>query len=81
MPGKNELASIRHNITHDPDRFRRTIGEKRFVQLFGEAKHKKGERSNVFGHEDMLKVAPKGVAKDHKDIDLLKLRSVAVVHR
>jgi hypothetical protein len=33
----------------------------------------------VFGHEDALKVAPKGVDKGHKDIDLLKLRSVAVV--
>lgn len=55
--------------------------------MFGPAKpHKDGKninskRQNVFGHEDALKVAPKGVDKDHKDIDLLKLRSVAVVHQ
>lgn len=36
------------------------------------------QRRNVFGREDELKVAPKGVAKDHKDIDILKLRSFAV---
>ncbi|WVQ85875.1 hypothetical protein IAT38_008043 [Cryptococcus sp. DSM 104549] len=81
MPGKNETASIRHHLMTDPQRFRDTIGEKEFVKLFGEAKEKKGERSNVFGHEDALKVAPKGVDKAHKDIDLLKLRSVAVVHK
>jgi len=36
-------------------------------------------RRNVFGHEDELKNAPKGVARDHKDIDLLRLRTIAVV--
>jgi hypothetical protein len=34
---------------------------------------------NIFGREDELKNAPKGIAKDHKDIDLLKCRSFAVV--
>jgi len=49
------------------------------VELFGEAKpHPKGKRQNVFGHEDTLKVAPKGVDKTHKDIDLLKLRTWSV---
>ncbi|KAL7410252.1 hypothetical protein BDY24DRAFT_444228 [Mrakia frigida] len=36
-------------------------------------------RRSVFGGEDALKVAPKGISKDHPDIDLLKLRSVAVI--
>jgi len=50
--------------------------------MFGPAKpDKNGKRQNVFGHDDALKVAPKGVDKTHKDIDLLKLRSVAVVHQ
>lgn len=50
--------------------------------LFGPPRvGEKGERRNVFGNDDALKVAPKGVEKDHKDIDLLKLRSVAVVHQ
>jgi hypothetical protein len=40
-----------------------------------------GEVQNVFGREDELKNAPKGVPKDHKDIDLLRLRSFAVALR
>jgi hypothetical protein len=36
---------------------------------------------NIFGREDELKYAPKGIAKDHKHIDLLKCRSFAVAHR
>jgi hypothetical protein len=63
---------------------RKIIGAKDFVKMFGEAKpHPKGSRQNVFGGEDALKVAPKleGVDKTHKDIDLLKLRSIAVVHK
>lgn len=36
---------------------------------------------NIFGREDELKNAPKGIAKDHKDIDLLKCRTFAVVKR
>ncbi|KAK6906757.1 hypothetical protein I203_100744 [Kwoniella mangroviensis CBS 8507] len=81
QPGKNELAQIRHHLLTDPQRFRDCISHPDFVRLFGEAKaDKKGRRQNVFGNDDQLKVAPKGVEKDHKDIDLLKLRSIAVVH-
>lgn len=84
QPGKNELAQIRHHILSQPRRLRDVIEAKDFVKLFGEAKpHPKGLRQNVFGNEDALKVAPKleGVDKTHKDIDLLKLRSIAVVHK
>lgn len=37
----------------------------------------------MFGAEDALKVAPKiqGVDKTHKDIDLLKLRTIGVVYK
>ncbi|KAL0253590.1 hypothetical protein I308_100964 [Cryptococcus tetragattii IND107] len=82
MPDKNQTASIRHQTLTDEGRtrFRQVIEEKEFVEWFGEAKEKKGERRNVFGHDDALKVAPKGVDKEHRDIDLLKLRTVAVVH-
>lgn len=74
-------------------RLRQLISSEEFEKFFGEAKPKpkpKGDkakvndyasysqRRNVFGREDELKVAPKGVDKDHKDIDLLKLRSFAV---
>ena len=82
QPGKNELQTIRHHLLTEPARFRRVIGHQDFVRLFGPPKpHPKGKRQNVFGHDDALKVAPKGVEKGHKDIDLLKLRSVAVFHK
>ena len=81
QPGKNELQTIRHHFLTEPERFRREISKPEFVKLFGPAKPAKGKRQNVFGHDDALKVAPKGVGKDHRDIDLLKLRSAAVVHQ
>ncbi|KAG8984522.1 hypothetical protein FRB94_006668 [Tulasnella sp. JGI-2019a] len=76
------MATIRTHILRNPSRLRDVIGKKEFVDIFGPAKpHKKGERQNIFGGDDMLKVAPKGIDKTHPDIDLLKLRSIAVVHR
>ncbi|KAJ7628657.1 hypothetical protein FB45DRAFT_918896 [Roridomyces roridus] len=75
-PGKNELATIRSNILRSPTRLRQIISNPVFVGHFGEPKP--GERRNIFGREDELKVAPKGIAKDHADIDLLKCRSFCV---
>ncbi|KAH9903292.1 hypothetical protein C8Q73DRAFT_674059 [Cubamyces lactineus] len=81
-PGKNELQTIRNNLLRSTRRLRRIISAPEFEALFGPAKpHPKGIRQNVFGFEDELKVAPKGVDKNHKDIDLLKCRSFAVVHK
>ncbi|KAJ3966317.1 hypothetical protein EV361DRAFT_580053 [Lentinula raphanica] len=81
-PGKNELATIRSNISRSPDRLRQVISDPEFVELFGDpTPTKDGSRRNIFGAEDELKVAPKGFDKDHKDIDLLKCRTFAVVHR
>ena len=82
MPGKDEIATIRQRFLTDPKPFRDVISAPEFVKLFGQAKpHAKGQRQNVFGHDDALKVAPKGIEKGHKDIDLLKLRTIAVVHK
>ncbi|WWC92166.1 uncharacterized protein L201_007120 [Kwoniella dendrophila CBS 6074] len=84
QPDKNQLSSIRHQFLNNPKEFRQCISKKEFTNLFGEPKEeKKGKnikRQNVFGNDDALKVAPKGIEKDHKDIDILKLRSIAVVH-
>ncbi|KAG7449860.1 uncharacterized protein BT62DRAFT_928613 [Guyanagaster necrorhizus] len=77
-PGRNELATIRTNIKRSSSRLRDIISSPEFVKYFGEPKP--GTRENIFGREDELKVAPKGVDKDHPDIDLLKCRSFAVVH-
>jgi len=79
-PGKNELESIRRSIHANPAPLREIISGSVFESLFGKAKAEKGKRSNIFGHEDELKTAPKSVDKTHPDIDLLKCRSFAVVH-
>ena len=66
-PGKNELATIRSNIQRNSQRLRSVISTPTFVEFFGEAKrHPKGDRQNIFGGEDELKTAPKGVDKNHK---------------
>ncbi|KAI0833561.1 hypothetical protein BC628DRAFT_1308413 [Trametes gibbosa] len=81
-PGKNEIQTIRNNLLRSSRRLRQIISAPEFEALFGPAQpHPKGERQNVFGFDDELKVAPKGVEKTHKDIDLLKCRSFAVVHK
>ncbi|KAI0634383.1 hypothetical protein C8Q77DRAFT_1111531 [Trametes polyzona] len=81
-PAKNELQTIRNNLLRSSRRLRQIISAPEFEALFGPARpHPKGIRQNVFGFEDELKVAPKGVDKNHKDIDLLKCRSFAVVHK
>ncbi|KIY65681.1 hypothetical protein CYLTODRAFT_424136 [Cylindrobasidium torrendii FP15055 ss-10] len=81
-PGKNELATIRSNIQRNPQRLRRVISAPAFVEYFGPPEPlEDGSRQNIFGGESELKNAPKGVAKDHPDIDLLKCRSFAVSHR
>ncbi|KAG6809048.1 hypothetical protein H0H93_016154, partial [Arthromyces matolae] len=83
-PARNELANIRANLQRQAgaDRLRQTISDPEFVSYFGEPHPAKdGSRQNIFGADDELKVAPKGVDKSHRDLDLLKCRSFAVVHR
>ncbi|KAF8135481.1 hypothetical protein EV363DRAFT_1550634 [Boletus edulis] len=69
-PAKNELNMIRNHIKRSSDRLRQIISEPEF-----------GERQNIFGAEDELKTAPKGVDKNHTDIDLLKCRTLVVSRR
>ncbi|GAA5940113.1 hypothetical protein JCM1841_001893 [Sporobolomyces salmonicolor] len=81
-PASNELKLIRNAILRDPQPLRDVIAEPEFVKLFGEPKARADkQRSSIFGGEDELKNAPKieGVDKNHKDIDLLKCRSFAVM--
>ncbi|PVG03990.1 hypothetical protein CPB86DRAFT_803964 [Serendipita vermifera] len=80
-PGKNELEQIRSHIQRNSSQLRAIISEPTFESLFGPAKKSKDKRQSIFGRDDELKVAPKGVPKDHPDIDLLKCRTFAVVHR
>lgn len=81
QPGSTELKAIRQAILNDPQPLRDVIGEKEFVELYGEPTPRMdGKRQSIFGLDDQLKNAPKldGVDKTHKDIDLLKCRSIAV---
>ncbi|KAF8444536.1 hypothetical protein L210DRAFT_3610911 [Boletus edulis BED1] len=81
-PAKNELNMIRNHIKRSSDRLRQIISEPEFVAHFGKPHpHPKGERQNIFGAEDELKTAPKGVDKNHTDIDLLKCRTLVVSRR
>ena len=56
----------RNNILRNPTRLKEVIGSEEFIQMFGKAKpDPKGQPRNIFGREDTLKVAPKGVDKNH----------------
>jgi len=57
----------RSNLSRSSARLRRIISSPDFEAYFGKAQPsaKAGERQNIFGAEDELKVAPKGFAKDH----------------
>ncbi|KAI5476164.1 hypothetical protein MNV49_000382 [Pseudohyphozyma bogoriensis] len=83
QPSGPDLLTLRQSILADPKPLRKVLSEPTFVKYFGEPKAVKGKRSSVFGQEDELKNAPKleGVTKEHPDIDLLKLRSIAVSTR
>lgn len=82
QPERQDLANIRASILRSPARLRAIIADPVFVKHFGKPEpHPQGKRQSIFGNDDQLKVAPKGVDKDHPDIDLLKCRSLAVGHR
>ncbi|KAL0572077.1 hypothetical protein V5O48_009895 [Marasmius crinis-equi] len=66
------------NLMRNSQPLRDIITSPDFVKYFGEAKAQpNGQRSNIFGAEDELKVAPKGVDKEHEHVPLSRLeRSV-----
>lgn len=71
MPSPENLAKIRQEIDYNADRLLKILNEKRFKSLF-----KKG-----LDDWDKLKTMPKGYAKDHPHIDLLKNKSFVVSHQ
>jgi hypothetical protein len=65
------VSENRTNIKRNSTPLRTVISTPEFVKHFGEAKpDPKGSRRNIFGFEDELKVAPKGVDKAHKCVVL-----------
>lgn len=68
-PPADWMAAIRDDISTNGAELRKIIGAKNFKTYFGEIE---GER---------LKTAPRGIAKDHPEIDLLRYKSFLAVHR
>ncbi len=65
-----KTSLFRNNILRSSRRLRNIIASPAFQKLFGEAKpNLKGGRRSVFGGEDELKSAPKGVDKAHKCVN------------
>jgi uncharacterized protein (TIGR02453 family) len=69
MPDPANLAKVRQEIDYNPDRFLKILNDKKFKKLF------KG-----LDDWDRLKTAPKGYAKDHPHIEILKNKSFTVSH-
>jgi uncharacterized protein (TIGR02453 family) len=69
MPNPEQLSKVRQEIDYNADRLLKILNEKKFKSLF------KGLDAN-----DKLKLVPKGYAKDHPHIDLLKNKSFVVSH-
>lgn len=69
MPPAPELAAIRQEIDYNANEFNKIIADKQFIKYFG-----------GIADEGRLKTAPKGYAKDHPQIELLKNKHFIVVH-
>ncbi|MDX2305334.1 MAG: DUF2461 domain-containing protein [Microscillaceae bacterium] len=69
MPDASELAKIRQEIDYNGESLKKIIQNEAFIQRFGE----------IWGEK--VKSAPKGYAKDHPDIELLKLKSFVVFEK
>lgn len=67
-PDRDQLRSIREAIDYNGEELRAIIEEKTFKETFGE----------LF-QRDRLKTAPQGYSLDHPHIELLRLKSFAVV--
>lgn len=69
MPESNILKAIRPEIYENIDEFMEIINDKTFKKYFPEI------------HGEKLVAAPKGFPKEFSDIDLLKHKHYAVVHK
>jgi len=67
-PPSDWTAAIRRAIERDGNRLRKIAGARDFKKYFG----------GLSGEQ--LKTAPRGYAKDHPKIDLLRYKSLVAVH-
>lgn len=68
-PDSAQLNKFRAAIDRDARPFKAVVGAKAFKQYFGEVQ---GEK---------LKSAPQGYAREHPEIELLRLKEVVAIHR
>lgn len=68
MPTSEQISRFRQVIARDASAFKTITGDKGFVQQFGKIE---GER---------LKTAPKGIDRNHPEIELLQLKDVTAIH-
>lgn len=69
MPDADTLKEIRIEIMENTDEMKKIINDSKFKNIFPE----------IYGEK--LKTAPKGFPKEFKDIELLKFKSYAIVHK
>lgn len=69
MPAPENLAKIRQEIDYSGDQLLKIFNEKKFRKNY-----------TKFWDDDKLKTAPKGYAKDHPQVEWLKLKSFIVTH-
>ncbi|KAE8234222.1 hypothetical protein CF326_g741 [Tilletia indica] len=89
-PNKEELGKIRQHIldkTALGKELQQVVSAKEFVKLFGApvkstSEIKDGQRRNLWGFSDQLKIAPKitGLKPDHPQMHWLRLRSFIASH-
>jgi uncharacterized protein (TIGR02453 family) len=70
MPQPEMLAKIRQEIDYNVKPLKKIFSDKKFKAAYGD-----------FDDSDKLKTMPKGYAKDHPEIEWLKLKSFIVVHQ
>ncbi len=69
-PNQTELSSIREAIDYNGDELLKIINKKSFQKTFG----------GLYPAKDKLSKAPKGYTIDHEYIDLLRYKTIAVIH-
>lgn len=70
QPDSHSLFKIRNKIANDSNRFRKIINDPKFQETFG----------NTF-YAEKVKTVPRGFAKEHPMIDILKYKGFAVARK
>ncbi len=64
MPSADKLKNIRQEIDYNSKEINSILKDKNFKKIYG-----------ALSEEDKLQTTPKGYAKDHQDIEILRLKS------